>query len=727
VISWQRRDDGIVVLTLDDPERNANTMNARYLESMESTLRRLEAERNDITGVVVTSGKDSFLVGMDLREFNSAAGEGRQSADRRDLAALLFRTAGGVKEQFRRLEKLGRPVVAALGGTALGGGLELALACHHRIAVDDPSARFGLPEVTLGLLPGGGGVTRVTRMLGLQDGLTKVLLQGQRLRPAQALDIGIVDELVSTKDELVPKAVEWITANPGAAQPWDRSGYRMPGGRPTDRAMAMLLPAFPANLRKQLKGANYPAAHHIMCAAVEGAQVDVDTALRIEGRWFADLIGTPIQRNMTQAFFFDLQHLNRGGSRPSGFEAQSAPAVTRVGVIGAGMMGGGIAYACAKAGLDVVLVDVSLEAAERGKAYSERVLARRATPEQRAETLARITPTDSLDDHAGGDAVIEAVFEDLGLKQETYRKVCGIVGKDALIASNTSSLPITSLAEAVEGPERFLGLHFFSPVDKMPLVEIIRGRGTGGSVVTSDETLARGYDLVRKLDKTPIVVNDSRGFFTSRVFGTRVLEGVAMLGEGIPAASIEQAAQQAGYPVGPLTLMDEVTLTLGLKLRAEAIQAGLDVPAHPGQAVVERMVNEFGRTGKAAGAGFYEYPKDEPKHLWPGLAEHFGHGGGQPPPSLVDLQERMLFIEALEAVKCLDEGVLTSIPDGNIGSIFGIGFPPWTGGVLQYVDQYAGGVSGFVARARQLAKSYGERFEPSEALVARAEKGQPIR
>jgi 3-hydroxyacyl-CoA dehydrogenase/enoyl-CoA hydratase/3-hydroxybutyryl-CoA epimerase len=669
--------------------------------------------------------------------------------------------ATAVKEQFRRLETLGRPVVAALNGTALGGGLELALACHYRIAIDRPSARFGLPEVTLGLLPGGGEVTRVVRLLGLQDGLTNVLLQGQRMRPEKAVSVGILDEVAPDGDTMLARAVEWIRANPDAAQPWDRPGYRMPGGRTTDKAVAMLLPAFPATLRKQLKGAHYPAAHHIMCAAVEGAAVDVGTALRIEGRWFADLVGSPIQRNMTQAFFFDLQHLNRGGSRPV---ASAAPApIARVGVIGAGMMGGGIGYACARAGLDVVLVDVSVEAAVRGKAYAEGMLAR--TPaDQRAATLARITPTDSLEDLAGCDALIEAVFEDLALKHETFRKVCAIVGPRALIASNTSSLPITSLAEAVDRPDRFLGLHFFSPVDRMPLVEIVRGRAG----VTSDESLARGYDLVRRLDKTPIVVNDSRGFFTSRVFGVRVMEGVAMLGEGVPAPSIEQAALQAGYPVGPLAVLDEVSLSLGLRLRAEARKAGLtepalNLPAHPGEAVIDRMVNEFGRAGKAAGAGFYDYDT-EPKRLWPGLAVHFGRAGAVPPssgrltsgsaplrpraaappssgrltsgsaplrpraaapPSLVDLEERLLFAEALEAVKCLDEGVLTGVEDGNIGSIFGLGFPAWTGGVLQYVDQYP--IGAFVARAERLAAAYGDRFTPPASLLVRAERGEALR
>jgi 3-hydroxyacyl-CoA dehydrogenase/enoyl-CoA hydratase/3-hydroxybutyryl-CoA epimerase len=650
---------------------------------------------------------------------------GAASDDPHALARAVAAAADVVKNQFRRLETLGKPVVAALPGTALGGGFELALACHHRVAVDTASARFGLPEVTLGLLPGGGGVTRVVRMLGIQDALTNVLLQGQRMRPAEAVSAGLLDELVPGGSDLVPRAVEWIRANPRAAQPWDLSGYRMPGGRPTDRTLATMLPAFPANLRKQLKGAHYPAPHAIMCAAVEGAVVDFDTATRIEGRWFASIIGSAVQRNMTQAFFFDLQHLNRGGSRPTHVPAGSPP--ERVGVVGAGMMGGGIAYACARAGFEVVLVDTELAAAERGRAYSARVLDKavargRSTAEKRDAHLARIKPTDSLDDLAGCAVVVEAVFEDVALKHDVFGKISKIVGRDTLLASNTSSLPITALAAGVEDPSRFIGLHFFSPVDRMALVEVICGRET------SDTTLARGYDLVRAIDKTPIVVNDSRGFFTSRVFGVRVMEGLAMVAEGVPAASVEQAALQAGYPVGPLAVMDEVTLTLPQKLRQEARKAGVDTPVHPGEVVQDRLV-ELGRAGKSSGAGFYDYPTDgSPKRLWPGLAGEFGKPDVDPAKlSMVDLQERLLFVEALEAVKCLDEGVLTAIPDGNIGSILGIGFPPWTGGVLQYVDQYPGGLRGFVNRARALARTYGSRFAPSEALVARAERGEPLR
>jgi 3-hydroxyacyl-CoA dehydrogenase/enoyl-CoA hydratase/3-hydroxybutyryl-CoA epimerase len=715
LIRWDRTEDGIVILTLDDPEQNTNTMNARYVQAMTSTVDRLEAERDSITGVVVTSAKDGFLAGADLKSLTAAMAAPADSGG--GVQAAAFAITEQMKSYFRRIERLGRPVVAALNGTALGGGFELALAGHHRIAVDRRDAQFGLPEVTLGLLPGAGGTVRVTRMLGVTDALLKVLLQGQRLRPAQALEAKLVDQLVSTQDELVPAALAWIRANPTAAtQPWDRPGYRMPGGRPSDASLASMLPAVPANLRKQTKGAHYPAAHAIMCAVVEGAQVDLDTAMRIESRWFASLVGTAVQRNMTQAFFFDLGHLNRGGSRPTGVPPTS---VGRVGVVGAGMMGAGIAYACARAGLDVVLVDVSLEAAEKGKAYSRQLLDKavargRSTVEKRDAHLARITASADLEALAGCDVVIEAVFEDLNLKKNTFAKIAAIVGPGALLASNTSSLPITSIAKALVDPGDFLGLHFFSPVDRMPLVEIVRGKQT------SDEALSRGYDLVRAIDKTPIVVNDSRGFFTSRVFGTYVMEGIALLGEGVPAASVEQAALQAGYPVGPLAVTDEVTLTLGRRIRDEARRAGAQIPTHPAEAVVDRMIDEYDRPGKSSGKGFYDYPSDgSPKHLWAGLAE--GFGAVVPPRlDLAQMKERMLFAEVLESFRCLEEGVVTGTADGNIGSILGIGFPAWTGGVFQYVETYPGGVKGFVARARELAAQHGPRFTPPESLATRA-------
>ncbi|MBB5155254.1 3-hydroxyacyl-CoA dehydrogenase NAD-binding domain-containing protein [Saccharopolyspora phatthalungensis] len=717
-IRWESDADGIVVLTLDDPKQQANTMNERYRRAMEQTLQRLESELDNITGVVLTSAKSTFFAGGDLRDLIRA---------RTGDAELVNEITTGIKRGLRRLETLGVPVVAALNGTALGGGLEIALACHHRIALNNPNARFGLPEVTLGLLPGGGGIVRTVRMLGIADALLNVLLQGQRLAPAKAAEIGIIDELVDSPEQLLTAAKDWIKANPQATQPWDRPGHKIPGGDPSNPKFAANLPAFPANLRKQLKGAPLPAPRNILAAAVEGAQVDFDTALTIEGRYFVDLVCGQTAKNMSKAFFFDLQHINSGGSRPIGEPAWQAK---KVAVLGGGMMGAGIAYVCAKAGMQVVLKDISLAAAEKGKEYSVKLLEKaiakgRSTQDEADELLARITPTDQLEPLTGCDLVIEAVFEDPKIKRQVYAEVQDVVDGDALIASNTSTLPITSLAEGVRRREDFIGLHFFSPVDKMPLVEIIRGEHT------SDRALARAFDVVQQINKTPIVVNDSRGFFTSRVIGTFVNEGVSMLAEGIHPASIEQASAQAGFPAPVLQLFDELTLTLPRKIRDEtkrAVEAaGGTWTPHPAERVLDRMVDEFDRKGRSSGAGFYDYVDGKRVGLWPGLVEHFGASGRNPAEvSLTDLKERMLFVEALETVKCLDEGVLRSVPDANIGSILGIGFPAWTGGVVQYMNGYAGGLPGFVARARELAERYGPRFEPPTSLVHRAEAGEPF-
>ncbi|MGO1054978.1 3-hydroxyacyl-CoA dehydrogenase NAD-binding domain-containing protein [Crossiella sp. CA198] len=704
-IRWDVDEDGIVLLTLDDPEQSANTMNERYHRSMAETVDRLEAEREQITGVVITSAKKTFFAGGDLNDLRQVTPAHAQR---------FFTGLTEIKAQLRRLEKLGRPVVAALNGTALGGGLEIALACHHRIAIDDGRSKFGLPEVTLGLLPGAGGVTRTVRMLGIADALLKLLLQGQQLRPAQAKETGIVDELVSNREELIARAKEWVKANPDAVQPWDVKGHKIPGGTPSNPKFAANLPAFPANLRKQLKGAHYPAPHNILCAAVEGSQVDIDNALVIESRYLTELAAGQISKNMIKAFFFDLQHINNGGSRPAGV-AKYEP--RKVAVLGAGMMGAGIAYVCARNGIEVLLKDVSLAAAEKGKAYSEGILDKavsrgKLTAEKRAEVLARITPTDNAADLAGADLVIEAVFEDVSLKHKVFAEVEPVVAPDALLASNTSTLPITGLAEGVSRRPDFVGLHFFSPVDKMPLVEIIRGEHT------SDEALAKAFDVVLKIKKTPIVVNDSRGFFTSRVIGTFLNEGVAMLAEGVPAPSIEQASAQAGYPAPVLQLMDELTLTLPRKIRNETKAAfeaaGQTWVSHPAEQIIDRLVEEFDRKGKSSGAGFYDYADGKRTGLWPGLAEHFPATPNELP--FTDLKERMLFIEAIETVRCFEEGVLTSVPDANIGSIFGIGFPAWTGGVIQYIFGYEGGAEGFVTRATQLAEKYGTRFTPPPIL-----------
>ncbi|TDD22515.1 3-hydroxyacyl-CoA dehydrogenase [Kribbella turkmenica] len=708
MISWNTV-DGVVTLTIDDPDAPANTMNDAYVAAMGAVVERLQAEKSGLKGVVITSGKPTFFAGGDLRMLSRI-----QPSD----AAEVFAAVEEVKRQLRALETLGVPVAAAINGTALGGGLEIALACHHRIVADDHRIELGVPEVTLGLLPGGGGVTRTVRMLGLQDALTKVLLQGQRMKPSRALDVGIVDEVVPA-DDLLDAAYRWIASYDGdARQPWDRDGYKIPGGTPSSPKLAAFLPAFPANLRKQLKGAPYPAPRAIMSAAVEGSQVDFDTASRIESRYFVSLATGQIAKNMIQAFFFDLQSINAGGSRPDGVPKYRA---RKVGVLGAGMMGAGIAYVCAKAGIEVVLKDVSLEAAERGKAHSEKLLAEqvqkgRKTAAEVAEFLGRITPTADPNDLTGCDLVVEAVFESEELKQKVFAEIAGVVEPDALLCSNTSTLPITSLAAGLDRPEDVIGMHFFSPVDRMPLVELIVGKRT------SDRAIATAYDVVRQLRKTPIVVNDSRGFFTSRVFGTLVMEGAAMVAGGVDPVTIERAATQMGFPAPPLAMLDEVTLTLPQKIRDAALAAGDDAGAfdgHPGMAVTDRLVNEFDRRGKAAGAGFYDYPADGPKQLWPGLREHFTRGAEIP---LTDLQERMTFAMSLETVKCLDEGVLRSVADANIGSIFGIGFPPLHGGALQYVNAY--GLPKFVTRARELAAAYGERFQPPALLVRKAEAGE---
>ncbi|MER6912142.1 3-hydroxyacyl-CoA dehydrogenase NAD-binding domain-containing protein [Streptomyces sp. NPDC000594] len=713
-IRWERDDSGVVTLLLDAPGRSANTVDRAFIEALTAVADRAEAERESIRGIVVTSAKETFLAGGDLTELIRLG-----PAD----AALAFETSMAVKRALRRIETLGVPVVAAINGSALGGGYELALACHHRIALDTPGARIGLPEVTLGLLPGGGGVTRAVRLLGIADALLKLLLQGTQYPPRRALEHGLVHEVATDRDDLARRARAFVDDHPESAQPWDVKGYRIPGGTPATPRFAAELPAFPAQLKKRTGGAPYPAPRNILAAAVEGAQVDFGTAQTVEARYFTELVTGQTAKNMIQALFFDLRTVNSGTSRPQGVAPRP---VRRAAVLGAGTMGAGIAYALARAGIEVVLKDVTEEAAHGGKAYSERLLAKaltrgRTTPERRDALLARITPTADAADLAGCDAVIEAVFEDTALKHTVLREAQRFAAPDALLCSNTSTLPISLLAEGVDRPDDFIGLHFFSPVDRMPLVEIVRGRRTG------DTALARAFDLVRQIDKTPIVVNDSRGFFTSRVIGRFINEGVAMVGEGVPAATVEQAAAQAGYPAKVLSLMDDLTFTLARRIRRETRSAveesGGTWTPHPADAVVDRMVDEFGRTGRPGGAGFYRYDEDGTRTgLWPGLREHFGRPGVTVP--FEDVQERMLFSEALDAVRCLEESVLTSVADANIGSIMGIGFPAWTGGVLQYIDGYQGGPAGFAARARELAERYGERFAPPALLLAKAERGE---
>ena len=711
IIRWERDEDGIVVLTIDDPDNPVNTLNAAMRAALAETAERVHEQADDIVGVIVTSAKKTFFAGADLRELRSMT---------RDQAAEVAATISSMTASLRRLETLGKPVVAAIDGAALGGGLEIALACHHRIATDRPNIQIGFPEVTLGLLPGGGGVVRSVRMLGIMTAL-EVLIEGRRYTPAQALEIGLIDRLVATGDELLPAAKAWIQSAPQPGAPWDRPGFKIPGGDPA--ALAATIPALPANLRKRLKGANYPAPHHILAAAVEGAQVDFASASRIETRYFVDLVTGQVAKNMIQAFFFDIQQSR--GSRGRSSTAPFRP--KKVVVLGAGMMGAAIAHVCAKAGLDVVLRDVSAEAAERGKAHSRELLEHAvargtATQQEMHALLERITPTASPADATGADLLIEAVYEDPAVKAAVFAEIEPYLDPEALLASNTSTLPIGGLAEHVTRPADFIGLHFFSPVEKMPLLEIVKG------AQTSEGTLGRALDVAALIAKTPIVVNDSRGFFTSRVIGTFINEGIAMLGEGVPAASIEQASSQAGYPAPVLQLSDELNLELFRRIRdanrAAAQEAGTTWRPHPAEAIVDRMVVALGRSGRAAGAGFYAYQDGRRTGLWPGLRDAFPASADTPP--FGDLMERLLFIEALEATRCYEEGVIESVADANVGSILGIGFPGWTGGVLQYINGHAGGVAGFVARSQELAERYGERFAAPESLVERARRGEPF-
>jgi len=705
-IKWDKDADGIVTLTLDDPTGGANVMNEHYKESMHKAVERLVAEKDSITGVVITSGKKTFFAGGDLNGIIQITPE---------RAGEAFAEVEEIKADLRTLETLGVPVVAAVNGAALGGGLEIALACHHRIAADVKGSQIGLPEVSLGLLPGGGGVTRTVRMLGIQNAFVNVLSQGTRFNPKKAKDTGLVDELVGSIDELVPAAKAWIKANPDKhTQPWDAQGYKMPGGTPASPALAAILPSFPSLLRKQIKGANMPAPRAILAAAVEGAQVDFDTASRIESRYFTELATGHVAKNMIQAFFFDMQAINAGGSRPEGI---GKTPIARIGVLGAGMMGAGIAYVSAKAGFDVVLKDVTLEAAQKGKGYSEKLEAKalergKTTAEKSSEVLNRITATADAADFKGVDFVIEAVFESQELKHKVFGEIEDIVEPNAILGSNTSTLPITGLASGVKRQEDFIGIHFFSPVDKMPLVEIIKGEKT------SDDALARVFDYTLAIGKTPIVVNDSRGFYTSRVIGTFINEALAMLGEGVEPASIEHAGSQAGYPAPPLQLSDELNMELMHKIavasRKGVEEAGGTYVPHPAEAVVEKMI-ALGRPSRLSGAGFYEYVDGNRTQLWPGLREEFKSGTSTPP--LQDMIDRMLFAEALETQKCFDEGVINTTADANIGSIMGIGFPPWTGGAAQFVAGYPGGKAGFVARAKELAAKYGDRFHPPASLL----------
>jgi len=702
-IRYEKDADNIVHVIFDNPTESANLMNADFRESFAEVVRKLQSEA-ELAGVILHSAKSTFFAGADLKEMVKARDNG---------ADAMWAVAQPLKEQMRTLETLGKPVVAAINGAALGGGWEICLCAHHRIALNSPKITLGLPEVTLGLLPGGGGVVRMVRLLGIEAALP-FLLEGQQFNPEKGRKLGLVHDLADSPEEMLDKARAWIKANPASAQPYDQKGYKIPGGTPSSPSLAPKLMIAPAMLREKTKGV-MPAPEAILSTAVESTQVDIDTAMRIETRYFISLVLGTVARNMINTFWFQLNEIKAGVGRPADIAKAS---FTKVGILGAGMMGAGIAHACATRGLEVVLKDVSLEGAEKGKAYSAKILGKqlekgRLTQDKHDATLARIKATDNAADLAGCELIIEAVFEDRDLKARVTAEAEAQLAGSAIFASNTSTLPITGLARASQRPANFIGLHFFSPADRMPLVEIICGKET------SPETLARSYDFVQQIGKTPVIVNDSRGFFTSRVFGTFCNEGIAMLKEGVPAAAIENGALLAGFPVGPLAVSDEVSLTLMSKIRHQTMSdlraEGREYLPHNAESVIDWML-EQNRAGKAAGKGFYEYPEGGKKFLWPELAQRFGRDGGQ--LALADIKERLLFVQAIETVRCVDEGVVVNARDANIGSIFGIGFPAWTGGVLQYMNGY--GLPAFVARARELAELYGERFQPPASLIERA-------
>ena len=707
-------DDGVATLTFDEPGSPVNTMCEDWQADLTQAVAAVVADREKIKGVVLASAKTTFFAGADLKGVMRL----RPSDAARSYIGIEL-----VKKNFRTLETLGRPVVSCLNGAALGGGWELGLVGQHRIAVDSAKIQFGLPEVTLGLLPGAGGVTKMTRLLGLM-GAQPFLVEGRLFGPREALEMGLVHELVADAAQLRPAALAWIEAHgaeaAAAMHPWDAKDYRMPGGTASNPKIAAALSAAPAVIKQKTRGL-MPAPEAILACMVEGSIVDFDTALRIESRYLVKLLVGTNAKAQINTFFFNLNSIKSGQSRP-GKAPRFKP--TRVGILGAGMMGAGIAFAQASRGVATVLKDVSLERAEQGKAYSGKITqarvdkGRMSVPDQ-AALLARITPTDKAADLQGCDLIIEAVFENRELKATVTREAEPLLAPGGFFASNTSTLPISGLAAASARPEKFIGIHFFSPVDKMKLVEIIRGKQT------DDETVARAFDYVQAIGKTPIVVNDSRGFFTSRVFGTFVMEGAAMLGEGVPAAVIEHGGMLAGMPVGPLAVIDETSLSLSVHVldqtRADLAAEGKSFVATPGQLLIERMVKEFKRGGRAAGAGFYDYPAGGRKQIWDQLKPLFEKGG-----SAWDIEwvkDRLLYRQAVETARCLSENVLTSVADANVGSIFGIGFPAWTGGAMQFI--YGQGMAAFEKRCAQLAAQHGEGFALSEAVKASIRQYEP--
>ncbi len=711
-IHFELDGDGIATLTIDVPGQSMNVIGAQFLTDLDALIDRLAAE-DAITGAVIASGKASgFMAGMDLKAMETMLLP--RPGEPLDMAALFTRCFE-LNRILRRLETCGKAVACAIEGTCVGGGFELALACHRRIVGDNAKTQLGLPEILVGLFPGGGGSQRFPRITGVQTALM-TMLQGKLFRPAEGAAMKLIDEVVPAGTAL-EAAKAWVKANPSASvQPWDQKGYKVPGGAGSmnPNFVQTFVGAVPMTVKQTQRNLNGPIA--LLSAVYEGLQLPMDRAIRVESKYFAKVIADPQARNMVRTLFVNKQAAERGARRP----AAIAPSPTKkLAMLGAGMMGAGIATVAAQAGIEVMLLDRDMAAAEKGKAHAQAVLQKRLgrgmSPEKMAETLARITPVTDVAALKGCDFVIEAVFEDPSIKAEITKRVEAVLGADIIFGSNTSTLPITGLARNWSKPEHFIGIHFFSPVEKMPLVEIILGRKTG------PEAIAKALDFVAQIKKTPIVVNDGRGFYTSRCFSTYVAEGTQMLAEGINPALIENAGRQLGMPVGPLAVSDEVSIELGHRILAATRREMGDayVPS-AADAVIETMVVDLGRLGRKNGKGYYDYPEGGQKYLWPGLADHWPRA--VPQPDVVAVKERLLFRQLIECARCFEEGVLTAPEDGDIGAIFGWGFAPWTGGPFSHMDTL--GLAAVVAVLDRLAASQGDRFAPTAQMRAMAAAGE---
>ncbi|MDA9837690.1 3-hydroxyacyl-CoA dehydrogenase NAD-binding domain-containing protein [Luminiphilus sp.] len=707
---YEKDSNNIVTVTMD-MDGPVNSMSDAFLPLLEETLGKLEAD-DDLAGVVLASGKSTFFAGGDLNMLCAVTEE---------TVEAFFDGMCATKAAMRRLEKLHAPVCAAINGAALGGGLELALSCHHRIAWNNRSVQLGFPEVTLGLLPGGGGNVKAVYLMGLMAA-NEYIVEGKRVAPEKALASGLIDAVIEDKDELLSAAKQWLLANKddesARTQPWDTKGYKIPGGNIRNPQVAQMVTMGAPMIRKNTRGL-LPAPEKIFDVGVQALTVDFETAMRIESRGLAELALTPQAKNMINTFFFQMNKVNGGASRPKDVPPQKTE---KVGILGAGMMGQGIAYSSAMVGIEVVLKDISLDAAVKGKAYTQALLQKRVdkgrmTSEKMAQVLSLIHPTASDEDLDGCDLIIEAVFENMTLKHQMTRDLEPRLADGGVWGSNTSTLPITQLAQASQNAENFIGIHFFSPVDKMPLVEIIMGEQTG------DMALAKAFDFTKQIKKTPIVVNDSLGFFTSRTFGTYLDEGVRLLVEGMKPLRIDNLGKAVGMPVGPLTVYDEVSLELSRKASQTWKEMGLSVGDDDRSitaGVVETMVGDYGRGGRYHGGGFYEYGADGSKEVWSGLAELYG--ATTSPLSDADAKDRLLFRQVIEALKCLETGVLRTVADGNIGSIMGIGAPAWTGGLLQFVNTY--GLQNFIDRCASLSAAFGERFQAPAIVAEKLAKGE---